>query len=44
MIELEHLNFGFEQTDIEYLIQKAFTKSIIEQTRTSFLFWTLNGL
>ena len=46
MIELEHLNFGFERTNIEHRTQKAFTnftKLFIEQTRTSF-FRTLNGL
>ena len=46
MIELEHLNFGFEWTDMEHQTQKAFiiyTKLFIEQTRASFL-WTSNGL
>ena len=39
MIKREHLNFGFEQTDIEHWTFKPFprfTKSFIEQARTSF--------
>ena len=40
MIELKHLDFGLDRTNIEHRTQKAFakfTKSFIEQTQTSFL-------
>ena len=39
MIDLERLNFGFEQMDIEHRTLKAFprfTKLFIEMTQTSF--------
>ena len=39
MIELKHLDFGFEGTFIKHTTQKAFakfTKSFIEQTQTLF--------
>ena len=42
-IVFEHLNYGFQQTDIEHRTQKAFNKLFIKQTWTSF-FWTLNRL
>ena len=44
VIEIEHLNFGLEWTDIKHRTLKAFTRFIklfIDQTRTSFFeHWT----